>query len=267
MQSLSGPVHIDTPHRGPKTAPPGNAVATLLAAIALLACLSACSLVDPKPDAGGGQVDAHDSTAGQHPGDSGPENAADQQGLEAIVARLVDDQKEYEARLLALEAIVLRGYPQAPAAGHPATRTSAASTAAAQQLASLPIEPDVILQPPVEPFAAPVMQASAGLSSMASPAEEKSPDSTPVETSPPPATRSGGWVINLGSYSNKQIADRMLAGFRRQDIDAEQVRAVVNDRTLYRVRIAGFDTRQAAIRHAQSLQESVDITDVWITRK
>ena len=103
MQSLSGPVHIDTPHRGPKTAPPGNAVATLLAAIALLACLSACSLVDPKPDAGGGQVDAHGSTAGQHPDDSGPETAADQQGLEAIVARLVDDQKEYEARLLALD--------------------------------------------------------------------------------------------------------------------------------------------------------------------
>ena len=58
----------------------------------------------------------------------------------------------------------------------------------------------------------------------------------------------------------------MLAGFRRQDIDAEQVRAVVNDRTLYRVRIAGFDTRQAAIRHAQSLQGTLDIEDVWIMR-
>jgi cell division septation protein DedD len=254
MQSLTGPVQIDMPHRGYMTMLCRNRVtAALVVALLLLASLGACSLVDTKSDAGDGQMDARDS-------------AADQQGLEAIVARLADDQQEYEARLLALEAIVLRGYPLAPAAGHPATPSSATSTVAAQQLASLPIEPDVILQPPLEPVAAPVMQAGTGVSGMAPPAEEKSPVSTPVETSPPPAARSGGWVINLGSYSNKQVADRMLAGFRQQDIDAEQVRAVVNDRTLYRVRITGFDTRQAAIRHAESLQGTLDIGDVWIMR-
>lgn len=251
-------MQIDTPHHSDMIMLHGNIVsATLVAAIMLFASLSGCSLLDTKSEADSGQGDTRDS-------------AADQQGLEAIVARLADDQKQYEARLLALEAIVLRGYPLAPAAGHPATPTSATSTAAAAQLASLPIEPDVILQPrtepAVEPAAVPVMQASTGGSSIAPPAEEKSPVSEPVETSPPPAARPGSWVINLGSYSNKQVADRMLAGFRQQDIDAEQVRAVVNDRTLYRVRIAGFDTRQAAIRHVKSLQGTLDIGDVWIMR-
>ena len=82
----------------------------------------------------------------------------------------------------------------------------------------------------------------------------------------PPAARSGNWVINLGSYANRQVAERMLAGFRQLDIDAEQVSVVVNDRTLYRVRIAGFETRQAAIRHVKSLQGTLDIEDVWIMR-
>ena len=272
MQSLTGPEQINKPLSGDMTTLQCSTVqAALVAAIMLFASLSGCSLLDTKSDAGGGQLNDRASAAGVHPVDDRPETATEQQGLEAVVAQLADDQKQYEARLLALEAIVLRDYPLAQAAGYHATRTSVATMAAAEQLPSEPIEPDVILHPETEPAvgpaAVPLKQASTGVGGMAPPAQDKkSPVSTPVETSPPPVARSGNWVINLGSYSNKHIAKRMLTGFRQQDIDAEQVSVVLNNRTLYRVRITGFDTRQEAIRHARSLQGILDIEDVWIMR-
>jgi cell division protein FtsN len=187
---------------------------------------------------------------------------ADQQGLESVVEQLIDEQKTYEARLQALEAIILHGHTVAPVpAGYLNPGTPASSAAATEQLASLPIEPEVNTRPMMK-RASP---EKTRVSSIVGPAEQNRPVKEQAPSRPQPAGTSGSWVINLGSYSRKKVADRMLAEFLQQDVAAEQIKVVVNDATMYRVRVAGFDTRQAAMQHTQYLQEQLGIADIWIT--
>jgi hypothetical protein len=97
---------------------------------------------------------------------------------------------------------------------------------------------------------------------------------TPVETareipreSPTRQTGSGDWVINIASYASESIAARKLADFGRKGVNAEQSVASVNGKTIYRVRITGFDTRQAASVRAKSIQQQLGLKETWVTRQ
>jgi len=96
----------------------------------------------------------------------------------------------------------------------------------------------------------------------------------PVETTreinretPPRQSGTGDWVINLASYANESIAARKLADFESKGVNAEQSVASVNGRTIYRVRIAGFDTRTAATARAKSVRQQLGLKETWITRQ
>jgi SPOR domain len=96
----------------------------------------------------------------------------------------------------------------------------------------------------------------------------------PVETarevrqeSPPRQTGTGDWVINLASYASESIAARKLADFGRKGVTAEQSVASVNGKTIYRVRITGFDTRKAARDRAESIRQQLGLKETWITRQ
>jgi cell division protein FtsN len=87
------------------------------------------------------------------------------------------------------------------------------------------------------------------------------------QENPPPQTGSSNWVINLASYASESIAAQKLADFGRKGIDAEQSVASVNGKTIYRVRVAGFDTRKAATRRAETIRQELGLKETWITRQ
>ena len=80
-------------------------------------------------------------------------------------------------------------------------------------------------------------------------------------------TGTGDWVINLASYASESIAAQKLADFGRKGVTAEQSVASVNGKTIYRVRIAGFDTRKAATVRAKSIRQQLGLKETWITRQ
>jgi hypothetical protein len=87
------------------------------------------------------------------------------------------------------------------------------------------------------------------------------------QESPPRQTGTGDWVINLASYASESIAAQKLADFGRKGVTAEQAVASVNGKTIYRVRITGFDTRKAASLRAESIRQQLGLKETWITRQ
>jgi hypothetical protein len=87
------------------------------------------------------------------------------------------------------------------------------------------------------------------------------------QESPPRQAGTGDWIINLASYASESIAARKLADFRRKGVTAEQSVASVNGKTIYRVRITGFDTRKAATVRAESIRQQLGLKETWITRQ
>jgi cell division protein FtsN len=105
-------------------------------------------------------------------------------------------------------------------------------------------------------------------------AEAPQTQADPVETtreinreSPPRQTATGDWAINLASYANESIAARKLADFESKGVNAEQSVASVNGRTIYRVRITGFETRTAATVRAKTVRQQLGLKETWITRQ
>jgi SPOR domain len=77
----------------------------------------------------------------------------------------------------------------------------------------------------------------------------------------------GGWVINLASYASEGIASRKLADFKRKGVSAEQVVATVNGKTIYRVRVTGFDNYKAALAQAETIKRQLGLKETWITKQ
>ena len=83
----------------------------------------------------------------------------------------------------------------------------------------------------------------------------------------PSVSGDGDWFINLASYVSESIAARKLADFKRKGVNAEQSVATVNGRTIYRVRIAGFDTRKSAVERAETVRGQLGLKETWISRR
>lgn len=94
---------------------------------------------------------------------------------------------------------------------------------------------------------------------------------TSTTTEPPdqnPAARASKgkskWAINLASYVSRQTAARKMESFQKQGIATEMVSAHVSGRTIYRVRVAGFDTLQAARTMAPAVERQLGLKETWI---
>jgi cell division septation protein DedD len=89
-----------------------------------------------------------------------------------------------------------------------------------------------------------------------------------VPTLPPPRTgdthSQGKWAINLASYVSEKAAGRKMDSFREKGVSTEMVSARVNGRTIYRVRIAGFESQAAARAMAATVEQQLGLEDTWI---
>jgi cell division septation protein DedD len=82
-----------------------------------------------------------------------------------------------------------------------------------------------------------------------------------------PFDKSGDWAISLVSYTRESTARRTLDDYRKQGIDAEIQTATVKEKPIYRVRIVGYESLQAAQAQIVPLQELLDLDSVWALRK
>jgi len=78
---------------------------------------------------------------------------------------------------------------------------------------------------------------------------------------------SGGWAVNLVSYTHETAARRILKEYRDEGIVAEIQMVILNDKPMYRVRIVGYESRPAAQAQIEPLQKLLDLDSVWVSRK
>ncbi len=77
----------------------------------------------------------------------------------------------------------------------------------------------------------------------------------------------GDWVINLASYTSQGFARKKLVEFVEVGVAVEQVQAVVNGSTVYRLRVPGFESFHAASTQAGTIQEKLGLKDTWVARR
>jgi len=83
---------------------------------------------------------------------------------------------------------------------------------------------------------------------------EKDPKPEPQEKSlPPVASSSGMWAVQLGSFSNKENAEKLAADLRKQGYAAFLSQPKTSSRQLYRVRIGPLKDRPSAEAMAAKL--------------
>jgi hypothetical protein len=156
------------------------------------------------------------------------------------------------------------------------TLPGAASLVAAEALADDVPPPPANGEPEAEPTdeardAAVMDQTSATANTQTPPApahatpDEATPDSRGEDN--PEQSATGVWTINLASYASKGIASRKLADFGRKGVRAEQAVATVHGKTIYRVRVAGFDSYKAAMAQAETIRQQLGLKEIWVTKR
>jgi DedD protein len=96
----------------------------------------------------------------------------------------------------------------------------------------------------------------------------------PAAVVPSPATAdaaaaapTGGWVVNLASYTYESTARKKLAAFQAKGVTGEIERITVNDKPLYRIRVTGFESSRSARASIPDLQKTLGLEGAWIARR
>lgn len=98
------------------------------------------------------------------------------------------------------------------------------------------------------------------------PAETAQAD-TAVQQPIMPVAKQGGWVINLASYTWKSTANKKLALFQDQGVDAEVFEVMIKDKPMYRVRVTGFTSSRAARAEVAAIEAALDLEGAWVSRR
>jgi cell division protein FtsN len=77
----------------------------------------------------------------------------------------------------------------------------------------------------------------------------------------------GRWIINLASYAGPKTASRMQQKFEALGVSTEKQVAEVNGATMYRLRIAAFESRGDAEAYFDSIKDTLGLESAWITKK
>ena len=77
---------------------------------------------------------------------------------------------------------------------------------------------------------------------------------------------SGRWIINLASYAGPRTADRMQRKFENLGVSTDRQVAEVNGKTMYRLRIATFESRGDAQAYFDSIKDTLGLQSAWITK-
>ena len=77
----------------------------------------------------------------------------------------------------------------------------------------------------------------------------------------------GRWIINLASYNGPKTASRMQRKFEALGVSTDKQVAEVNGKTMYRLRIASFESRRDAEAYFDSIKGALGLESAWITKK
>jgi cell division protein FtsN len=107
-------------------------------------------------------------------------------------------------------------------------------------------------------------------------AETKIVEAPPKPRNPDPVARAdsggsqpssrGDWVINLGSFSTRENADRRVTELARLGVAAHVSRSQNDDKTLFRVRVGFFETSEKAKEYGAWLKRSQHL-DNWTGKR
>ena len=94
-----------------------------------------------------------------------------------------------------------------------------------------------------------------------------SPTPSIPETAPTTRAAIGNYTVQVSSWRVRSEAERAAESFRRRDYDAYFQRAylVERDQVWYRVRIGGFETREAAQAEAKRLRAE-GVKNAWVDK-
>lgn len=79
--------------------------------------------------------------------------------------------------------------------------------------------------------------------------------------------KTGDWVINLSSYTWKSTANRKLALFQQQGVDAEVFEVMIKDKPMYRIRVTGFENSRTAKAEIPMIEEKLNLEGTWISKR
>jgi len=82
-----------------------------------------------------------------------------------------------------------------------------------------------------------------------------------------PVAKTGNWVINLSSYTWKSTANRKLALFQQQGVDAEVFEVMIKDKPMYRIRVVGFESSRTAKAEIPMIEEKLNLEGAWISKR
>jgi len=82
-----------------------------------------------------------------------------------------------------------------------------------------------------------------------------------------PVAKTGNWVINLSSYTRKSTANRKLALFQQQGVDAEVFEVIIKDKPMYRIRVTGFENSRLAKAEIPALEQKLGLEGTWISKR
>ena len=82
-----------------------------------------------------------------------------------------------------------------------------------------------------------------------------------------PVEKTGNWVINLASYTWKSTANRKLALFQQQGVDAEVFEVMIKDKPMYRIRVVGFESSRTAKAAIPAVEQKLNLEGAWISKR
>jgi len=93
------------------------------------------------------------------------------------------------------------------------------------------------------------------------------PKAASAKPAPKPATPSGkSWSVNLITMGNQVAANRLQEKYRKSGVEAEVQPVTVDGKTLYRLRVPGFDSADSAKKFAADAKSRLGLKDLWVTR-
>ncbi len=89
----------------------------------------------------------------------------------------------------------------------------------------------------------------------------------PAAKAPSKPAQTGSWAVNLVSLSSRNTAERELSVLRQAGVNAELQQVTIGGKQWYRLRVTGFESKEAAGRYAQQIRGKTQIEiDPWLDR-
>ncbi|MEL7043437.1 MAG: SPOR domain-containing protein [Pseudomonadota bacterium] len=106
--------------------------------------------------------------------------------------------------------------------------------------------------------------AAAALAEAERTAAASQSSATAVAAPPAPAAAAGTWFVNFGSYAQRNVADQWAGRISVNQGRVSVQEAQAGGRTLFRVRVVGLGSRDAAERVATALEREYQLPKLWV---